>query len=221
MMKKFILSALLRNKEDFLRDDPLREFHVWWNDLTDGDLTKLETAIESAKREEDVQKILTEIPLLLVQHLVGGGGRWVIPKQKLGSEYVSDFIIGERHSYGFNWVAVELESPNAKMFNKKGDPTKDLTHAIRQIHDWRSWIKSSRDYATRERNKKGLGLTDIDSNVKGLILIGRRKDVDKSTDELRREMVQSSAIDIHTYDYLIDSARSRVRWCEEKRKKGK
>ena len=114
---------------------------------------------------------------------------------------------------------MELESPKVKMFTVKGDPTKELTHAIRQIQDWRSWLKSNRDYATRERNKHGLGLTDIDSNVPGLIFIGRRKDVDKSTDELRRQMVQDSNILIHTYDTLIDYARSRAKWCEKERQK--
>jgi hypothetical protein len=206
-------------RETLLKDVPLRDFFVWWDDLAYGDLEKLEIAIESAEREEDIQKIITEIPLLLVQHLHGGGGRWVLPKKRLGVEYVTDFIIGERHSFGFDWVAVELESPKVKMFTTKGDPTKELTHAIRQIQDWRTWIKNNRDYAIREINKQGLGLTDIDSNIPGLILIGRRKDVDKSTDELRRQMVQDSKIVIHTYDYLIDSAKSRVEWCEKERKK--
>ncbi len=145
------------SRANTLKDDPLRDFFVWWDDLTYDDIEKLEIAIKSAKREEDVQEILTEIPLLLIQHLGGGHGRWVLPKKKLGGEYVTDFIIGEKHSFGFDWVAVELESPKAKMFTVKGDLTKELTHAIRQIQDWRSWIKSNRDYATRERNKKGLG----------------------------------------------------------------
>lgn len=203
------------SRENALKDDTLRDFFVWWDDISCEDIKMLETTTESAKREEDIQIMLTEKPILIVQHLGGGHGRWVLPKKKLGAEYVTDFIIGERHSFGFDWVAVELESPTARMFTAKGDPTKELTHAIRQIQDWRSWLKSNRDYATRVRNKKGLGLTDIDSNVPGLILIGRRQMVDASTDELRRQMVQDLNITIHTYDFLVDSARSR-RKCEDK-----
>lgn len=121
------------SKEDYLKDDPLRDFHVWWDEIKKDDFEKLEAGIESAKKEEDIQKILALIPLLLVQHLRGGHGRWVIPKQKLGAEHVTDFIIGERHSFGFDWTAVELESPKLKMFTKKGNPTEALTHAIRQM----------------------------------------------------------------------------------------
>ena len=207
------------SKEDYLKDDPLRDFHVWWDEIKKDDFEKLEAGIESAKKEEDIQKILALIPLLLVQHLRGGHGRWVIPKQKLGAEHVTDFIIGERHSFGFDWTAVELESPKLKMFTKKGNPTKALTHAIRQIQDWRAWLKRNHDYASRERNKKGLGLVDIDSNIPGLILIGRRNSIDPSTHELRRQMVQDLNIKIHTYDTLIDWAWSRMKWAEEKKKK--
>ena len=88
------------------------------------------------------------------------------------------------------------------MFTKKGNPTKALTHAIRQIQDWRAWLKRNYDYASRERNKRGLGLVDIDSNIPGLILIGRRNSIDPSTHELRRQMVQDLNIKIHTYDTL-------------------
>ena len=196
-------------KEDFLKDDPLREFHVWWDEISDDDVREMETTLEFADREEQLQKVLTKIPILLVQNLRGGHGRWVIPKKKLGSEYVTDFVVGERHSFGFDWIAVELESPKSKMFTKGGTPTKELTHAIKQIQDWRAWLKRNQDYAAREQVKDGLGLTDIDANLPGLILIGRRN-ADNSTHELRRQMVQDLNIKIHSYDTLVDWGRSRV-----------
>jgi len=202
-------NLLKMTEEDFLKDDPLREFHVWWDNITDEDIGELETTLESADREEQLQKILTRIPILLVQNMRGGHGRWVIPKKKLGAEYVTDFVVGERHSFGFDWIAVELESPKSKMFTNKGDPTKQLTHAIKQIQDWRAWLKRNQDYAAREQAKGGLGLTDIDSNVRGMILIGRRS-ADKSTHELRRQMVQDLKIGIHSYDTLVEWGRSRV-----------
>ncbi len=208
------MKIIKASRDNVLNGDPLRDFFVWWDDIQCVDIKALKKTLESANKEEDLQKILTKKPILLVQHLGGGHGRWVLPKKKLGAEYVTDFIIGEKHSFGFDWVAVELESPKNKMFTSKGDPTKELIHAIRQIQDWRSWLKSNRDYATRDRNRKGLGLTDIDSNVPGLILIGRRGEINKSTDELRRQMVQDLNITIHTYDFLIDAATSR-RSCED------
>jgi hypothetical protein len=48
-----------------------------------------------------LQRHLATNPLLLVQHLGGGGGRWMLSQKRLGSEYVPDFVIGERSSGGF------------------------------------------------------------------------------------------------------------------------
>lgn len=74
--------------------------------------------------------------MLLAQIVGGGHGRWVIPRQRLGAEHVTDFLVGEKSSIGFEWLAVELESPKARMSRKSGDPTQTLNHAVRQITDW-------------------------------------------------------------------------------------
>ncbi|MFC1805789.1 Shedu anti-phage system protein SduA domain-containing protein [Planctomycetota bacterium] len=151
-----------------------------------------------------MQRYFEDHPEFLVQVLGGGHGRWVIPQKRLGSEHVTDFLLGERHSFGYEWLAVELESPKRRMFNRSGDPSATLTHAIRQIHDWRGWLKRNQPYASRPREESGLGLPDIDCNVTGLVLIGRRDDVDPSTNELRRQMVTDLRIQIHSYDYVLD-----------------
>jgi len=145
------------------------------------------------------------------RYLGGGHGRWVIPTKRLGSEYITDFVIGERSSLGFEWQAVELESPAAPLFTKAGDPTKQLTHAIRQIQDWRVWLQRNQNYAARSKAEGGLGLTDIVADVPGLILIGRRAAVDPETQERRRQMSNDLQIDIHTYDFLLDSVDGRAR----------
>ena len=144
-------------------------------------------------------------PMLLAVQLGGGHGRWVIPQKRLGCEYVTDFVIGERSSIGFEWYAVELESPKAKMFTRKSDPTKELTHAISQIQRWRRWLQLNQNYASRPRNDVGLGLTDITPDLPGLILIGRRADINEASNGLRRQMASESRIKIHSYDWLLGS----------------
>jgi hypothetical protein len=66
-----------------------------------------------------------------------GRAAWVKPKQRLGSEYEMDFLIAQQRSSGLIFYAVELEPPQAILFTKKGDPPAALTHAFRQISDWR------------------------------------------------------------------------------------
>ena len=161
--------------------------------------------LDRATCEQDMQKFLAANPLYLVQHLGGGHGRWVIPQCRLGSHYVADFIVGEKHSFGHEWQLVELESPCAKMFTKSGNPSSTLTHAIRQIQDWRAWIHSNQAYAAGRTDDAGLGLLDIVGDVPGLIIVGRRKFVDDSTHRLRRQMMRDLKIQIRTYDSFCDS----------------
>jgi hypothetical protein len=198
------------SKDELIEDDPMREHFVWWDDITHGDIEGLRGALDAAVREQDVQSYLEQNPLLLIQHLGGGHGRWVIPQKRLGAEHVTDFVIGDRDSMGRSWIAVELESPKARLFTSAGNPTRSLSHAERQIFDWRSWLVENQNYAARPREKKGLGLEDIDPALPGLILIGRRKDMPRETSALRRQMGKDSNIEIHTYDWLIDRAEGRV-----------
>jgi hypothetical protein len=58
------------------------------------------------------------------------------------------------------------------MFNKSGDPSQFLWHAIRQIIDWRVWLEYNRDYTARTPTESGLGLEDITPGIHGLIIIG-------------------------------------------------
>ena len=113
--------------------------------VTAGNLATYEAALAAAKDEPAMQRFLEANPFLLVQHLAGPGGAWVIPQKQLGSEHVTDFLIAEKAVGGLTWYAVELERPQAKVFNAKGDQSAALTHALRQIDDWRHWLSHNRD----------------------------------------------------------------------------
>lgn len=192
------------------RNDPLNEYFTYWDRIAAADVDQLTQALDAARREEDIQQFLQDNPKLLIQHLGGGHGRWVIPKQRLGAEHVTDFLIAEKHSFGHEWQAIELESPLKPMFNKSGDPSQYLAHAIRQIQDWRSWLIQNQNYASRLRSESGLGLTDISPSLQGVVFIGRRSKLNARTTALRRQMVSDLNIRIHTYDYLIGALLGRL-----------
>jgi hypothetical protein len=196
--------------EEYRRNDPLNEFFVWWDEIHLDDVIRLREALDRASREEDVQQFLQNNPKFLIQHLGSGHGRWVIPKKRLGAEHVTDFVIGHKHSFGHEWQAVELESPLKPMFNKNGDDSRYLSHAVRQIQDWRAWLTRNQNYAARAKNENGLGLTDINDNVPGLILVSRRSGTSPNTKERRRQMDQDLNIRIHSYDYLLDALKGRL-----------
>lgn len=178
---------------------------VDWMDDNEVDRRQFRRMLTRAKCEADVQRLLTQYPRYLIQHLGGGHGRWVLPQFRLGKDYVADFVIGERHSGGHFWQLVELECPTKKMFNKNGAPSATLTQAMRQITDWRNWLHQNQNYAARSTKEEGLGLTDIVGQASGLIIIGRRRDLNAESDARRRQMMRDTDIQIRTYDFLCES----------------
>src|SRR5260370_14576327 len=90
-----------RTREEVVADDPLGEFLVWWDDVYESHVRGLKRRLSTATAEPELQEYLERDPILLIQHLGGGHGRWVIPTKRLGSEYITDFVICERSSLGF------------------------------------------------------------------------------------------------------------------------
>jgi len=203
-IKKMIQPASKAAESAIARADrEIGPFFVWWDKVTLAEAAALRRAVENAESEHDIQSFLNENRSPLIQHLGGGHGRWVIPKKKLGAEYETDFVIGEKSSAGYEWMAVELESPTAHVFTKSGDFTAEANHAIRQITDWRVWLRSNISYAEKPRSDNGLGLLNIDPELPGLILMGRRNESRDRPDK-RRYLKSRLGIEIHSYDWLID-----------------
>lgn len=194
-----------------LIDDDLAEYFAWWDEITADDVAGYEEVLEAANDERPLQRFIARNPRLLVQHLGGGGGRWVIPQKRLGSEYVPDFVIGERSSSGFEWQWVELQSPTAKLFvPSTGRQSEQLDEGLRQINDWRRWLDNNRDYARRPRARDGLGLDNASGSDPGLLIIGREADLIESDVERRRQLDRQHNIRIHTYDWLVRQAKARL-----------
>ncbi|MCW3788299.1 Shedu anti-phage system protein SduA domain-containing protein [Plebeiibacterium sediminum] len=53
-----------------------------------------------------------------------------------GNKFRCDFAWLNDNSDGPEWVLLEVEKPSMKLFNKNGDPTADLNHAIEQVKSW-------------------------------------------------------------------------------------
>ena len=196
-------------------DRELNQYQVSWDDITSELLDNLSHALEQATREEDMQRFLSENSIFLIQHLGGGHGRYVIPKQELGAELVPDYLIAEMSSFGLEWHGVELESPLADYFTLAGQPRSILTHAVQQILDWRAWLQSNIAYARNPKSDRGLGLVGITSDLPSTILIGRRRtEIPTRFNDYRRQIKTSLNIEIHTYDWLIEQSEIRIRSLE-------
>lgn len=193
-----------------IADGPHPEFFARWDHVLQSEVEEYLDLLKHAKTERPMQAFFHQHRHFLVEHLRGGHGRWAIPQQRLGSQYVIDFMIGASHSLGSDWVAVELESPRARLFTKAGNPTAILNHAIRQITDWRAWLTANLSYAAKPVCEGGLGLVNIRPDVEGLIIIGRRSKLSASDNVRRSQMSHDLNIVIHTYDYIADTAQGKA-----------
>ena len=199
------------------RASELKDFWVEHEGVPNEDIDAFRSLMREASKEEEIQQFFKKRPSLLLESTLGHRGCFCIPNQKLGTSYVADFLIALVDSMGFWWYGVELENPRAQIFNKRGDPTKELTHAMRQIREWRIWLTDNIDVAKRPRAKGGHSLIDITPDLPSFILIGRRKDQKYHNPQLRRQMIKENKIAIHHYDWLLDQVRLPRRRSRSKR----
>lgn len=102
-----------------------------------------QTAADNSK-EEDLQVFLKENPILLIPN-----GR-VIPKQKLGEDFCTDFVLIDMLDQGPKYTLVEIEKSSHVVFTKSGELRAEVQHAIHQTRQWDVWIQKNAAYL---RNK--------------------------------------------------------------------
>lgn len=189
------------NLDNFL---PLQPFALDTHVPSSEAIRALEELLESGEHlEEPFQQLLTRHPSLLATVVMGGWKTFVIPKPKLGSEYVPDFLVLGVNSNGPSWVTVEIEGARHPIVLKKGELHGQTRHAIKQIEDWREWLTTNVAYA--QRPDKGFhGLTN---RAPGLVIIGR--DEPSGTRRSSRARTEEQArIAVHSWDWLLRSAQN-------------
>lgn len=113
----------------------------------DSVLVSLKSRLEELKRlllgevrEEALQQFLLENPFILKPSSV------IIPKQKLGEDFVTDFILVNTLDQGSKYTMVEIEKSCHNILTKDGQLTAEVQHAISQTRDWEIWLESNKAY---------------------------------------------------------------------------
>lgn len=99
----------------------------------------------------------------------------------------------------FEWHLIEIESPTAKLLTKRGDPSKELTHALRQVREWQRWIERNHAYADEL-------MPGIDHPL-GHVFMRRRSELASpaAKEHLRAINIQNRAyVEVGTLDSFID-----------------
>lgn len=184
-------------------------------------LLLFETALEAGE-EASIQSFLEENQTILLSF---ARAELMSSKFRLADKFEADFItIGsEPVSWSFKprITFIEIERASGRLFTKKGDPTSFLTHAIRQVQDWKAWNRQNYDFVAKRLedlvNSGGSGkrLRYLEQPSGGislygfidvyLIIAGRHRDLSVG-DVIRLTQMNEdlAGISIITYDKLIE-----------------
>ena len=188
-------------------------------------------ALKASNGERHILTYFRRHPALIYKHTVACRGHddYVISEFEIGNEYKADFVVLNSYSGGWEIAFIELEPVGAKMFNKDRTPTRELRVAIRQVDDWRRFIRQQQTYfltqLTKAARQKDLLHPDYDRGsrepISGTgwtlrdprnhfsysyqIVIGRRAQLRPIDNEMRATYHQDHSIDIATYDRFLPS----------------
>jgi hypothetical protein len=157
-------------------------------------LIDFEDLLKRNGKEEEIHQFIRRHPELLSPIR-----KRVLSKMAFGKT-ISDFVVEQADG---TYILVELEHPEAKLFNAKDHFSASLTHAIGQIIDWKRYIADNKSTVERE-----LGLARISPDSPALLVIGRSAELTQSRrDHLRTYLVSHPTLVILTYDDLLVRAR--------------
>jgi hypothetical protein len=184
--------------------DMLRRYEVETT-LTLEVVEALQSVVATSRDERPLQEFIEAHPETLAS-LLGGRDRFVLPRPSFGGKYVPDFLACDTDSLGLRWLLVELETPRSSItLPTKNELDAFARRGVTQIKEWREWLQNNLDMARRSREQDGLGLVDIRPRSEGLVLVGRRADLNDNAGAVRHPYREDNGIRIHTYDWLVES----------------
>jgi hypothetical protein len=129
------------NKKNLLENINYSKFHGTDNAFNNYYRTaqeEFQEIVDTSVTEQPLQEFLEKHPLLLLNaglkffYPFGTRRCALFKKSRFAERYIVDFSFVHVDSTGANWFFIELEKSDVDLFNKKGDPSKHLNHALRQ-----------------------------------------------------------------------------------------
>lgn len=169
------------------------------------DIRQFRHLLDEKASEQSIHKFLAGHTYFFARLIRMEGASPIYSKVKLGNDHEIDFVCFDTGSTGPEWHLVEIEKPDLALFTRSGNPSAALTHAIQQVRDWQSWIHKNRDYARQ--------LMPLIEYPLGCIFMGRRRDLSQTDRQRLRRLCYENRqfLEIHSFDWFIDSARHVIR----------
>jgi hypothetical protein len=192
---------------------------------------KLQALLDRTTGEREVTAFLKKHPAIVLDALVRfGDGSCVVADFPFGTEFEADFVALAPFSGGWEIHFVELEPPNARLFNSNGTAARRLNQAIAQVSEWRTFIEKNRPAVLRDlvRFAKDRDLIrgpreeeptchvgwPIDHRRATHILhydivVGRRGALTDEEIERKSSFKENHKVEVMTFDRFVEAARSR------------
>jgi len=168
------------------------------------DIKRYIKLLDSNASEQSIHSFLASHSYFFNGFIRLGGASPLYSKVRLGSDYEIDFVWFDAGSLGLEWSLAEIEPPHFHLFNREGDPSARLTHAIGQIRNWHTWVDDHREYA--EELMPGI------EHPFGLLFMGRRNELSSMAQKKLRQLAYQyrTFLRIHTLDWFASAAESVV-----------
>jgi Domain of unknown function (DUF4263) len=104
---------------------------------------RLEHLLDTQMGERKVVQFLAQYPRLLCDYFVNPRGhcQYVLMEVSLGGDYYMDAVVLNGYSGAWEGYFVEFESVADKVFNRDRTPTAGTKAALKQIADWRQYMR--------------------------------------------------------------------------------
>jgi hypothetical protein len=117
-------------------------------DSIKSDLLEFSKALD--RGDERSAQIYLESNPAVFSFIADDASGYIAPQFKLADKYIADFAVFSRDRWSncprLLSTFIEVEAPSMKLFTKAGNPTAHLTHAIRQVQDWKAWVTDNIGY---------------------------------------------------------------------------
>jgi hypothetical protein len=158
---------------------------------------QFEELLQDQRREEDLQEFLKDHSFVLHQSAE------CIPKQKLGEDFATDFVLVTMTTQGPTYILVELERASHPVLTKDLTLASPVTHAIKQTRDWDVWLEKNKAYL--QNKLPGFETPNY------IVVIGRSKDFEEQQKAYMRSYNrQWNNLQLLTYDDVLARFRATI-----------
>ncbi len=212
------MALLIKSTNESLEDRypnewPPIEYYMHETDITPDMVEKLKSLVESNSTETEIDKHITNNPVLLTSILdfnnTGHHAAWVIPKKLIRQNIsegvpglIPDFLVGGRNSFGITWYVVELKGANHSLFNYSSNKlclSSTANKGLCQVLEYMHFCNKSQSYL-----RDTLKLSEFVS-AKGFLFVGRSSETaqERKKDLKASLNIMNKDLQIRSYDALF------------------